>query len=72
MSKHQVLASLYGGLVPSISVLDKRAANRTCRCRCELPRIEIMHPSVRPIERAMREPRMDPQNTVFPAQPCRP
>ena len=33
---------------------------------------EIMCPSVRPIERGMREPRMDPQSTVFPAQPCRP
>ena len=35
-------------------------------------RLEIMCPSVRPIERAMREQRMDPQSTVFPAQPCRP
>ena len=38
----------------------------------EFSRLEIMCPSVRPIERAMREPRMDPQSTVFPAQPCRP
>src|SRR5262249_34266060 len=30
--------------------------------------LEIMCPSVRPIERAMREPRRDPQSTVFPAQ----
>ena len=35
-------------------------------------RLETMCLSVRPIERAMREPRMDPQSTVFPAQPCRP
>src|SRR6202035_4548189 len=34
--------------------------------------LEIMCPSVRPIERAMREPRRNPQSTVFPAQPCRP
>ena len=33
---------------------------------------EIMCPSVRPIVRAMREPRRGPQSTVFPAQPCRP
>jgi hypothetical protein len=38
----------------------------------EFSRLEIMCPSVRPIERAMREPRMDPQSTVFPAQPYRP
>ena len=38
----------------------------------EFSRLEIMCLSVRPIERAMREPRMDPQSTVFPAQPCRP
>ena len=35
-------------------------------------RFEIRCPSVRPIERAMREPRMGPQSTVFPAQSCRP
>jgi len=29
-------------------------------------------PSVQPIERATREPRMDPQSTVFPAQLYRP
>jgi hypothetical protein len=28
-----------------------------------------MWASVRPIEREMREPGMDPQSTVFPAQP---
>jgi len=38
----------------------------------EFSSLEIMCPSVRPIERAMREPRMDPQSTVFPAQPCCP
>ena len=38
----------------------------------EFPLLEIMCPSVRPIGRAMREPRMDPQSTVFPEQPCRP
>ena len=38
----------------------------------EFSRLEVTCPSVRPIERAMREPRMDPQSTVFPAQPCRP
>jgi hypothetical protein len=38
----------------------------------EFPPFGIMGPSVRPIERAMREPRMNPQSTVFPAQPCRP
>jgi hypothetical protein len=37
----------------------------------EFSRLEITSPCVRPIERAMREPRMDPQSTVFPAQPCR-
>ena len=34
--------------------------------------LEIIRPSVRPVEHATREPRMDPQSTVFPAQPCRP
>ena len=38
----------------------------------EFPRFEIMCPSVRPIEPAMREARMNPQSTAFPAQPCRP
>jgi hypothetical protein len=38
----------------------------------EFSRVEVRCPSVRPIEPAMREPRMDPQSTVFPAQPCRP
>ena len=38
----------------------------------EFSRLEIMCPSVRPIERAMRELGTDPQSTVFPAQPCRP
>ena len=38
----------------------------------EFSRPEITCPSVRPIERAMREPRMDPQSTVFPARPYRP
>src|SRR5215472_8461815 len=32
----------------------------------------IRGPSVRPIARALREPRMDPQSTGFPEQPCRP
>ena len=31
----------------------------------EFSRFEIMCPSVRPIERAMREPRTDTQSTVF-------
>ena len=34
-----------------------------------LSRLEIICPFVRPIERGMREPGMDPQSTVFPAQP---
>ena len=38
----------------------------------EFSHVEIKCPSVRPIERAMRVPRMDPQSTVFRAQPCRP
>src|SRR5262249_10825711 len=42
-----------------------------CGVVSALSRFEIMCPSVRPIESAMREPRMDPQSTVFPAQPCR-
>ena len=37
----------------------------------ELSRLGTMSPSVRPIERGMREPRTDPQSTVFPVQPCR-
>src|ERR1700733_14808070 len=36
----------------------------------EFRRLQIMCPSVPPIERATREPRMDPQSTAFPAQPC--
>ena len=32
----------------------------------EFSRLEIMCPSVRPIERAMREPRMDPKVLCFP------
>src|SRR5271156_2660177 len=33
--------------------------------------LEIMWASVRPILREMQERGMDPQSTVFPAQPCR-
>ena len=72
MSHHQVLARLYGGPVAFLSVLDNYAANRKRRVVSKFSRIEIMRLSVRPIERALREPRMDPQNTVFPARPCRP
>ena len=55
-------------------VLDGSGAVRALRrgVVSEISRLEIMCPSVRPIERAMREPRMDPQSTVFPAQPCHP
>jgi hypothetical protein len=60
------------GSLALISVLDNNAANRKWRVVSEFSRLEIMCSSVRPIERAMREPRMDPQSTVFPAQPCRP
>ena len=35
----------------------------------EFSRLETRCPSVRPIERALREPRMDPQSIVFLAQP---
>ena len=38
----------------------------------EFSRSEIMCPSVRPIERGMREPQMGPQSIVFPAQLFRP
>ena len=34
-------------------------------------RFVVTPPSVRPIVRARRSPRKDPQNTVFPVQPCR-
>lgn len=33
----------------------------------EFSRLQIMGPSVRPIERAVQVPRMDSQSTVFPA-----
>jgi len=55
-----------------ISVLDNYVQTANGGVVSEFSRLEIMCPSVRPIERAMREPRMDPQSTVFPAQPCRP
>ena len=42
------------------------------RLGCEFSRFAIMRPCVRPIERAMRAPRMGPQSTAFPAQPYRP
>src|SRR6478609_7983452 len=38
----------------------------------EFSPLETMCPSVRSIERAMRERRMDPQSTAFPAQLCPP
>src|SRR5262249_30249594 len=43
--------------------------------KCHITRLTsrfvVTCPSVPPIVRASRSPRMDPQNTVFPVQPCR-
>ncbi len=49
----------------SLPLSQNRPAN-------EFPRLGIMCPSVRPIGRAMREPRMDPQSIGFLEQLCRP
>src|SRR4029077_1789857 len=47
--------------------IEQHAGGTPSRRTGTAHRSEIMRPSVRPIERAMREPRRDPQSTVFPA-----
>jgi hypothetical protein len=60
----------YGSLESLFSTITLRPANGAVVN--EFSRLEIMCRSVRPIERAMREPRMDPRSTVSPGQPFRP
>jgi hypothetical protein len=63
---NQVLAGVFRSLLYQIGILQTTNGG----IGGESPRIEVMGLSAQPIERATREPRMDPQSTVFPSQPC--